>query len=252
MKRNIVATLFVSTLAMLPLACAGEDPSAPAPPDYIMDAEEKPFGKTYVEWSEAWWLWAMSIPGSTNPINEGDCNQQQSGDVFFLAGNAGGKSERTCTIPAGKAIFLPIVNGVNRICPEVVNADFTCDMATSEQALRDGIVSLFNNSEVTMTLDVDGHAITGLEEGRAETAKFIDPTMSVMDDAFGSMCSGPIRDNTCNVPVGSSRNCIGDGYWVMLKPLAPGKHDLHFTGKIVFAPDSSFELDVSYAITVEP
>lgn len=255
MKRTVASTMLVGLLATLPLACSSEDPvtpNEPAPIDYVMTADEKPFGKTYGEWAEAWWKWALAIPGSTNPINDGDCNQQQSGDVFFLAGNGGGNSARTCTIPAGKAIFFPIVNAINRICPEGVNADFTCDVATSDQALHDNLVALFNDNEITTTLEVDGHAITGLEDGRAETQKFIDPTMDAMDDAFGSMCAGPIRDNTCNMPVGSSRNAIGDGYWVMLNPLAAGKHDVHFAAKVVLSPDSSFELDVSYALTVEP
>lgn len=255
MKRKLVSTVLLPLSATLMSACTGEDPAPPQPPvapDYVMNADEMPLGKTYEQWSEAWWLWALSIPNATNPIQEGACDQKQSGDVFFLAGNAGGTSNRTCTIPQGKAIFFPLVNGVSRACPELVDAMYTCEMATSEQQIRDSISAPFNDLKITMTLEVDGDPITNLEDGRAASMTFQDPTANVADDVFGSMCAGPIRDNTCGVAVGSSRMSAGDGYWVMLKPLAAGKHDIRFTGEIVFSPDSKFNLDVSYAITVAP
>lgn len=253
MKRALASTLLVSTFALSPLACSGEDPSnPPTVPDYVMDAEGVPFGKTYGEWSNAWWLWALSIPKDTNPIAEGDCDQQQSGDVFFLAGNMGGASKRTCTIPAGKAIFFPIVNLTVTVCPEVVNADFTCDMATSEQSMQDNAESYLDMNQPTMTLEVDGHAITALDQGRAQTGKFIDPTQDYMQHVFQSPCSGPIRDNTCNMPVGSDRAGFGDGYWVMLNELPAGKHTVHFTAKVPSGPDMTFELDVSYDLTIAP
>lgn len=252
MKHKLVSTMLLSVFGTLLSGCGGDEPAPapPAAPDYVMDAAEMPLGKTYEQWSEAWWLWALSIPKITNPIQDGACDQKQSGDVFFLAGNAGGKSTRTCTIPAGKAIFFPIVNGVSRACPEFVGGMYTCEVAASEQVLHDN-VSL-DAYEITMTLEVDGDPITNLEDGRAASMIFNDPTANVADDAFGSECAGPIRDNTCGIAVGSSRKSASDGHWVMLKPLAAGKHDIRFTGKIVASPDQVFELDVSYAITVAP
>lgn len=255
MKRILLSTSMPCLLSALVLACSGEDPATPAPaapPDYLYGMDEQPFGKTYEQWAATWWQWALAIPKAENPIMEGPCEGHQMGDVFFLAGNAGGVSQRSCAIPAGKAVYFPIVNVVNRACPEYVDPNVTCEMLTSEQAIDDGASSAMTDNEIAMSLEIDGNAISGLENRRAHSAKFDDPTPSQADDVFGSICSGPIRDNTCNVPVGSARMAVGDGYWIMLKPLPAGDHEVRFTAKVVVAPDQTFEVDVTYDLTVAP
>src|SRR5438094_251661 len=57
-----------------------------------------------------WWQWAYNTPASVNPLTDstgqfGAVNQP-AGNVWFLAGNFGGTTVRTVTIPAGKALFL--------------------------------------------------------------------------------------------------------------------------------------------------
>ena len=53
-------------------------------------------------------------PEESNPVDDkiGEfCNKNQNDpNVWFLAGTFGGKAERTCTIPVGKAILFPIIN----------------------------------------------------------------------------------------------------------------------------------------------
>src|SRR5258708_29726222 len=61
-----------------------------------------------------WWQWALETPTSQNPLADqtgqfGAVNQP-NGNVWFLAGNFGGATVRTVTIPAGKALFLPVAN----------------------------------------------------------------------------------------------------------------------------------------------
>lgn len=61
----------------------------------------------------AWWQWAFSLPKNHSPLYDktgGYCALGQHGDVWFLAGNAGGKSTRRCTIPAGMQVLIPLVN----------------------------------------------------------------------------------------------------------------------------------------------
>ncbi|MDC3960440.1 hypothetical protein KEG38_41690 [Polyangium jinanense] len=253
MKPNILSASLLPLFAMVALACSGEDPEPPTPPDYLFGVEEQPFGKTYEQWAEAWFQWAFAIPKAENPILDGPCEGHQMGDVFFLAGNVGGQTTRACAVPAGKAIFFPIVNSISWACPEYVdNPDLTCEMLTSEPVAHDNASSFFNDYEVTMTLEIDGNAIKDLDDRRAHTATFDDPTPNQAEDVFGTICSGPIRENTCDVPVGSKRIAAADGYWVMLKPLPAGEHEVQFTGKIVLSPDQTFELDVTYNLTVAP
>ena len=44
----------------------------------------------------------------------------QSGSVWFLAGIfGGGSATRTCAVPAGKALYFPVLNSVNINAPNV-------------------------------------------------------------------------------------------------------------------------------------
>jgi hypothetical protein len=45
------------------------------------------------------------------------------------------------------------------------------------------------------------------------------------------------------------RTAVVDGYWLMLKPLSPGKHVIHFTASNA---TTGFALDVTYNVTVTP
>ena len=77
------------------------------------ETNPKVLGKTYGERSADWWNWAFQFPTATSPFfAEGviDCSPGQSGNVWYLAGNFGGVSERFCSIPHGKALFFPVLN----------------------------------------------------------------------------------------------------------------------------------------------
>lgn len=85
-----IAALFCFTA---PAAVAGDDP--------------------YPDLQAAWWQWAFSLPKNHSPLYDktgANCALGQHGDVWFLAGNAGGKATRHCTIPAGAQLFIPLIN----------------------------------------------------------------------------------------------------------------------------------------------
>src|SRR5688572_20909869 len=66
-------------------------------------------GKSYNELSGKWTNWLTAEPIATNPAFDPDgrfCDLNQGGDVWFLASTFEGVVDRTCEIPAGKAIFL--------------------------------------------------------------------------------------------------------------------------------------------------
>ncbi len=72
-------------------------------------ADDDPYPTLQAEW----WQWAFSLPRSHNPIfdNTGAyCGYGQRGDIWFLAGNSGGKTVRSCTVPAGVRLFIPVIN----------------------------------------------------------------------------------------------------------------------------------------------
>jgi hypothetical protein len=59
--------------------------------------------------------WSLGIPAKENPVNDqtGDkCATGQSNSnssVFYLTFNNGDVSERVCKVPAGKALFIPVM-----------------------------------------------------------------------------------------------------------------------------------------------
>ena len=60
-----------------------------------------------------WWQWVISIGQSENPLLDptgADCAVGQEGPVWFLGGTFGGPATRSCTVPAGKALLIPVLN----------------------------------------------------------------------------------------------------------------------------------------------
>jgi hypothetical protein len=90
----------------------------PAPPTKfaVFPPGSEMYGYGYSEWSARWRQWALSLPMGRNPFfDEVGClngDQGQEGPVWFLTGvfNETGIAVRECTIPAGKSIFLPVLN----------------------------------------------------------------------------------------------------------------------------------------------
>ena len=82
----------------------------------VYDRKSRPFGKSWEKWAELWWLWCYSQPSDSNPISDLTGKYSASGQlyekVWFLAGTFGGRAERICQIPSGRAIFFPIINDI--------------------------------------------------------------------------------------------------------------------------------------------
>ena len=192
-------------------------------------AQLKVLGKTMGQWSARWWQWALSIPADSNPILEGDCNQNQRGSVWFLAGNAGGVSSRECTVPKGKFIFFPLVNAV---FPNFPGEDFSVE----EKRIA---LDEFIGSACNLSATVDGIPVV-----------FDNPFIRTQSPTFPVMF---IEDNIYELPTGwIDTETVADGFWIMLPPLSKGEHMIHFTGAVCEEGEPFFEVDVTYLITVSP
>ena len=80
----------------------------------IYSNNSTPFGVPYGEWMSNWWQWNMEIPAETIQgiiIVQKSAPLMKSGPVWFLPDILTGKEERTCTIPTGKAILVPLLTG---------------------------------------------------------------------------------------------------------------------------------------------
>jgi hypothetical protein len=187
------------------------------------------FGASYGELSARWWQWALSIPASINPeldTTGANCGQGQVDDVWFLAANFGGTSVRSCTIPAGKPIFFPVINSV-------AFKPFGYDTLLALRRQNADFVDAV--SELTCT--IDGAAVPNLTKFRVRS-----PSFTVIAPPQGLLPPGQL-----SLPANSD-SIVSDGYWLLLSPLAPGQHEI----KSHATTTGGFQLDVTYTLTIAP
>jgi hypothetical protein len=234
-KRNWHRVIAIAGIAMgltvLPvirgLAQAG-NPGV-APPNSSL------YGLSYSEWGARWWQWSYSIPlhvnTSANDPTGAQCGINQNGPVWFLAGTIGGAATRSCTIPAGRAIFFPIVNAINDYpCPEP--PPFEPAPGQSLEAFLTEGAKGFIDPVTVLEVDLDGKSFGDLFSYRATSKLF----------AFTGAADLAAIDSCVT---GSPQLAVADGYWIMLRPLSPGSHTLHFKGS-----GPSFSTEATYHLTI--
>lgn len=183
---------------------------------YLKDSS--PYGTPYADWIKKWWQWNVSVPKAEHPQTNPKtvCATKASGQVSFLALNLQGTSHYSCIIPAKNAIMLPISTG-------------SC---TSIEAHSTKLADLFNcatigDQHLTFKAILDGEQLNNLENNYAKTNLF---DMTVPNDNFELLKGG-------TYPTGAG------GYFIFLKPLPTGEHNLHVTARVVNPTDPSFNFD---------
>ena len=207
----------------------------------VIPPHARAYGLSYAEWGAQWWRWSYSFPlDQFPPLQSGelDCGLGQSGSVWFLAGTAGqGPVTRSCTIPTGKAVFFPIITYLNDYpCPD---PNFQPPPGeTLEEFLTEGaaaIIDLVTQLQVV----VDGQPLNDLFSYRATSRLFTftaDPSLVAFDPCV----------------TGTSQVGVTDGYWILMNPLPPGQHTIFFHAVIDFGGGSTFEVQVTYNLTIAP
>jgi len=160
--------------------------------------------------------------------------------VWFLAGTfGGGPVTRTCTIPAGKAIFFPVTNIVA----------FAPIPTEGIAALR-GQAAGFVDGATLLRATLDGDAL-GLRNRRVQSPafSFVVPVDGLLgtgacEPLFVPVTDPPLRPR----PQGLLCNpAVSDGVWVLLSPLRPGAHALRIQSAV-----GDFSVDVTYKLDVLP
>lgn len=219
------AVLLITLLgAMATSALAdGNSNSGIRPPD------KKTFGKTYGQWAAAWQQWAFSIPAAQSPFLDetGEfAGAGQSGPVWFLAGNFGGETVRNITVPPGKSLFFPVVNS------------FFIRTEPNEPTDIAGIRAILQGFlPPTYSCEIDGRGVVDLADYYTESPLFQETLFA---------------DNLFGLEPGVYGPAMTLGYYLMVKPLRPGTHTIHFSGFHPNGPgeEDDFSLDVTYNITV--
>ena len=181
-------------------------------------------GHNQLYWAEQWWQWAVGVPAPNNPLLDttgANAGVNNNGSVFFVAGVAGsGTVARTFTVPSGRPIFIPVVNGVyapigtdGGFDPSPCKAplQFSCAIQTAT-----GTFSPLHS----MLLQIDGVTLNPkeLQSYRQTSTTYFSATLPP-NNIFG--VTGPV----------TSPSWVQDGYYVTLTNLSRGSHLLVFRAR---------------------
>jgi hypothetical protein len=183
----------------------------------------------------SWWKWALETPASENPLTDTTGQfaavNQPNGRVWFLAGNTGGTTVRTVTVPVGKALFFPIVN-VFDVEDAIIAGGVKLFLIPKPVQVAQTVVSNIIATATGLSCEVDGSPVPITTANLEQSTPF-----SLHLPA----------DNILGVPAGVYFPAVDSGYYVLLPPLSAGQHTIHWAGSITFFPLS---LDLTYNITV--
>jgi hypothetical protein len=184
----------------------------------------------------SWWQWALETPASENPLTdttgEFAAVNQPNGPVWFLAGNTGGITVRTFTVPSGKALFFPIVN-VFDVEDATIRGGGVFFLVPHPVQTAQAFVSNVIGTATGLSCEVDGNPLIITTANLEQSTPF-----SLQLPA----------DNILGVPAGAYFPAIDSGYYVLLSPLSVGQHTIHFAGTMTYFPLS---LDVTDHLTVQ-
>ena len=204
----------------------------------VFPPEAKPNGLTYSEHIKNFWKWMLAIPANENPINDatgekcGIDQAETNSSVFYLAFNNGGKSERTCKIPAGKGLFIPVMQ------VEISNKDLPTasaeDLIANTKADQDSVNSLY------LKIDDKELKYEDLVKYRTSTGIF---DLNYADNGiFGIVKGGPTKASA-------------DGFYIITESLQRGNHTINFKSSLICSDpdcaDPNFAQDITYNIIAE-
>lgn len=190
----------------------------------------KPYGLPYEDWMTKWWQWNMQIPKEQHPQLLGStvevCPVGDSGNVSFLTQSLQGKTEYSCTIPAGHAIMIPISTG-----------ECTSDEAKSSMPADMMRCATEGNKYLTFDATVDGVRLNGLDQNDARSGVF---NLTVPEDNFSDLKPGQWE-------------AVTGGYFAFLKPLPVGNHTVGISARVInpIDPAYNYNYDTQYRLRVQ-
>ncbi|HUL82020.1 MAG TPA: hypothetical protein VL131_07755 [Gammaproteobacteria bacterium] len=213
LRKNVVAAFALAALAI---------PGAAARADHdtrVVRAGGSAAGKTIGEWTGEWWQ--AAIEASDFPFPVGGVQPGALGGsrpVFFAVASPGpGFTVYTYTVPRGKFVLLPLYT----YSWAVQSSEDPCSAYACAARLSDRFV----RATKAMSVSIDGEEVEHPFEHFERTPQFFEADAPVDgwwaggDPAFAGPWFG-----------------YASGYWLMLKPLSPGRHVVWITVK---APYSS-------------
>jgi hypothetical protein len=196
----------------------------------------KPYGLTYADHIKNYWKWAIKTPANENPVNDptgvkcATGQENTNSSVFYLAFNNGGTSQRTCKVPAGKALFIPVmpVESSDKELPKASIAD----LSKSAKDDQDHVNSLY------LKIGDKEYNFKDLDKYRTHTDAF--EVVFPDNGIFGVLKGGVSK-------------AVADGRYIITEPLAKGTYPIHFKSSLIDPsnPDTNFAQDITYKIIAQ-
>ena len=152
----------------------------------------------------------------------GQLNSNSS--VFYLSGGGGGKFERTCTIPAGMGVLIPVL--VVEISDKESPGASVEDLHAAAKQDQDAANNLY------LKVDDQEFDFNELLKYRVHTDDF--EVVFPDNGVFGVVKGGPSK-------------VVADGFYILTKPLSEGNHTIEFRSSLSspsYASEGTYHLNV--------
>jgi hypothetical protein len=200
----------------------------------IFTPESKPYDLSYEQHIINFWKWVLSLPEDKNPWpdeNGKNCAIGQLGtnsSVFYLSGNGGGKSARTCTVPAGISLFIP-VSPMEISDKEAPNTSIE-DLHKISKKDQDSVTSLY------LKIGDKEYNYDDLKKYRRHTGDF--EVVFPKNAVFGAT-------------EGISK-AVADGFYTITEPLSKGNYTIIYKSSLI-CPGAeciqpNFAQDITYTV----
>ncbi len=206
------------------------------------EVNSSPYNTTYADWAAKWWQWYVSVPKTHSPnnldypnhIQNQTCSvlQDPSSPVFFLFTPYVEEkvADRTCDIPQGKAILIPIVSG------EMDTGDPTL-RENSTKGLEDTATSGNDNAVISVTLDGSKLDFDQDQKYRILTKPF---EINLPQHNIWEEKEKP-----------GKYTGVAEGYFLLLKPLTTGNHTLYYEAGTGEPNPNQYAQSVTYHLNVK-
>ena len=181
----------------------------------LYDNSTKPYGLSYEDHVINYNKFMLSIPLDSNPGTDetGErCTVGQNlenSSIFYLTGGSGGNTERTCTIPAGLGLFIPMIE-VEASTGEVPGATVQ-DLHQIAKTDQDNVKSLI------LRINSTEYSYDYLKKFRTHTHDF---DVIFPENALFGANPGPSK-------------VVADGHYAITSPVSPGMYRIQFGGSLV-------------------
>jgi hypothetical protein len=230
--------VIVSFLFMLLLFSATLSPVLGSNSVNIFPPGSKPYGLTFAEHEINFWKWILGIPAKESPLNDrtgekcatGQSNTNSS--VFYLSINNGGITERTCKVPVGKGLLIPVMQ-VEWSDKEAPGASVE-ELHKSAKKDQDSVNSLY------LKIGDKEYKYKDLIKYRTQTDVF---EVVFPDNGIFGVIEGGVS------------KVVADGFYIITEPLTKGNYSVHFKSSLICldpgCAEPNFAQDIKYNIVAE-